>query len=270
MELASNMSRKEFVVSTFKRIDRYDSKEMKQNLIVTLQTIATLSGIKSEISKADMADIVKMILKRFKQLSFEDIGIAFEMERYNEYDEKTQHFNLFNAEYVSAILKKYQKWKSKYRNDHNLSISVDIPKVEFDDSEYYELIYDEVKSGFTSKAGIYFDAMAKKNLFKPIPKSEYLNTIERVKAMEIQKLRQSNSRADRTRAKKLRDSGADKLVILKAKDIMITKVLSKLDKNEMINLLKECDRINQTLVQDSKLKMQETIERIGRNPNTGM
>lgn len=64
-----------------------------------------------------------MILKFYGNLSLEEIVYAFELERYNQLDPKTEHFQLFNAEYVSTVLKKYKNWLAQVRFDNNLPIS---------------------------------------------------------------------------------------------------------------------------------------------------
>ena len=265
MESIYKLSKTEIVKSTFLRIDEYQIESFKQNAIIAMQTISTLAGIKGEISLADKTDILKLILKRFKALSFEEVYIAFEMERYNEYDEKTEHFNLFNADYVSKILNKYQKWKIKYKSDHNLSIENKQIKIEPNNEEYYEIIYSELKEGITNKASIYFNALAKLGEFKIIPKSEYLKLLDSVFQKEIKRLKASQVRADRERAKRLMKNGKDAIVVNKAKDIVISQILSKLNKEDLFKLLEKCDKINQNQESKNPKQAEELVNNLARN-----
>lgn len=73
--------------------------------------IANLAGLKSQIDDINKQDIRKMILSTFNGLTLPEIYKAFELERYGEYDNKTSHYDLFNAEYVATVLHKYKKWK---------------------------------------------------------------------------------------------------------------------------------------------------------------
>ena len=53
---------------------------------------------------------MKMISSRFNHLSLEEIDMAFEMDRYGHFGQPTKHYHLFNAEYVTTILLKYENW----------------------------------------------------------------------------------------------------------------------------------------------------------------
>lgn len=88
---------------------------------VLLTKITVLAGIKEKIDDLNKQDISKMILKRYKTLSLNEIYFAFEKERYGEYEKKTSHFQLFNADYVSEILNKYKNWKRATKVEHNIS-----------------------------------------------------------------------------------------------------------------------------------------------------
>lgn len=106
-------------------------------------------GIKEPISDINKQDIKEMILSRFPGLSLEEIDYAFKLERYNAYGEKTGHFQLFNAEYVSAILTKYKKWLNEKRVNHNLPLSKDEPKQELTQEEKDNIVYIGVLDCFS-------------------------------------------------------------------------------------------------------------------------
>ena len=66
-------------------------------------------------------DITNLIFGVYSDLTIEEIYKAFELERFGLYEEKTKHFQLFNSEYVSEILKKYKKWKHDMKMQHNIT-----------------------------------------------------------------------------------------------------------------------------------------------------
>ena len=60
-------------------------------------------------------DISVMIKTRFRSLSFEELDYAFQLDRHGYHGDSTKHYQLFNAEYVAIIIKKYMKWKDKMK-----------------------------------------------------------------------------------------------------------------------------------------------------------
>ena len=79
-----------------------------------------MSGVKSEISELAMQDISNYILSRCKTLTLVEIYKAFENERFNVYEQKTGHFDLFDGNYFASIIEKYKKWKKDFQVLHNL------------------------------------------------------------------------------------------------------------------------------------------------------
>ena len=66
--------------------------------------------IKNPVETYVKQDIVNMLSGFGGNLSFEEIIKAFELERHGVYKERTEHFQLFDCNYISQILKKYQNW----------------------------------------------------------------------------------------------------------------------------------------------------------------
>lgn len=87
-----------------------------------LAKIAGLGAIKKEVTDFDKQDIAKVLTRKFADLTPEAIMRAFELERYGEYPERTPHFDLFNAEYVSKVLDKYKVWVQQTKTQYNLSL----------------------------------------------------------------------------------------------------------------------------------------------------
>ena len=108
-------------------------KDLNQDFSTTLTSILisafTLSGFKGQIDNLQMQDISKMILSRFKTLSLQDIYLAFQNERYGQYGDQIDHFNLFNAVYVGKVLSRYQKWQLELRKIHKKKVEIqEVPK----------------------------------------------------------------------------------------------------------------------------------------------
>ena len=85
--------------------------------------ISGLAGIKDEIDMATKSDLLRFIKTRCGDITLEEIYKAFELERYGEYPEKSQHYQLFGTEYFSQVIKKYRTWKHETRLHHNITKS---------------------------------------------------------------------------------------------------------------------------------------------------
>jgi hypothetical protein len=72
---------------------------------------ATLMQVKNPIDYFIKQDIINMLTGYWSILSFEELIKAFELERFGAYKEKTEHYQLFDCNYISQVLKKYQQWK---------------------------------------------------------------------------------------------------------------------------------------------------------------
>lgn len=90
-------------------------------LSVTWLKICMLSGLKENQTQEIWQDITNLIFNYHSDLTLEEIWKAFELERFCEYPEKTNHFQFFNSEYVASILKKYRIWKQNTKIQHNIS-----------------------------------------------------------------------------------------------------------------------------------------------------
>ncbi len=113
----------DFIKSTSKQLKlrEADSYELSKAFVhFTTETTMRL-GIKEAVSKIDKTDIMELLLTKYKNLSFGEFMYAFKMERYGNLGERTQHFQLFNAEYVSQVIDKYVTWKQEKKRKHNIS-----------------------------------------------------------------------------------------------------------------------------------------------------
>ena len=131
MEIESNcnVSKTEFLKKTYEIQsirDRKNEEGFDSLLAICLVKINTLGGFKGEIDDFAKQDIRKMILSQFSELSIEEVYKAFELERYGAHEVKTEHFQLFDANYISTVLKKYKNWKI----DQKKILNISAPKLE--------------------------------------------------------------------------------------------------------------------------------------------
>lgn len=154
--------------------DRKTEPNFKFTLAVLWSKVVTLGGLKNEIDPFMAEDVNRMILSLYSDLTLEEIYKAFELERHGAYSEKTEHFQLFNAEWVSSVLKKYRIWKTTARIQYNISNSPIEEKPTITPEEQRELmdkaiirLYNEfLESGEVSiPCGHVFDELYERKLF---------------------------------------------------------------------------------------------------------
>ena len=114
----------------FVPIRKLEQSQVRMSIGAIIVQHAGLIGIKGQIDFAQKEDIVNLILTRFFTLSIEEIYKAFQMERYGEFDTRTEHYQLINAPYICEILEKYKEWLRNTRQTHHLSNSLPSPKEE--------------------------------------------------------------------------------------------------------------------------------------------
>lgn len=101
--------------------ERKTDQNFKFSMAVLWSKVCALSGIKLDIDQFIAEDISRMIINLYSDFTIEEIYKAFELERHGAFDSKTEHFQLFNAEYVSAVLKKYKQWRQFTKIQHNIT-----------------------------------------------------------------------------------------------------------------------------------------------------
>ena len=149
-------------ISNQVKIRDISEDDFKHHLIKTIILINSLSGVKDPMSDIIKQDIKEMILMRFKALSFDEISYAFKKERYGDLGTRTEHYQLFDAKYVSEVLDKFVKWKKDKIVQHNLNnkkpdeVSISEEEKEFIMSEAVDRLSKEVKqNGFISSICIH-------------------------------------------------------------------------------------------------------------------
>jgi len=177
-------------ISNQVKIKDISEEDFKHHLIKTIVTINALSGIKDPMDDITKTDIKEMILMRFKALSFDEIGYAFKKERYGDLGIRTEHFQLFDAKYVSTVLDKFVKWKKDKIIQHNLNNKKTMEKEiseeekEFRMAEGIDRVKKEVEINgkITGVCFHVYDHLDKKGLL-PTDKAYKLEIYERAKSI---------------------------------------------------------------------------------------
>lgn len=157
----------------FKKIKEREHEPMFKMLLgCAFAEISAFAGIKNEISDENKRDILKMILTVYNDLTLEEIYKAFELERYFAYEDKTEHFQLFNAVYISTVLKKYKNWRQNLKIQHNISkgnttaiepSQITEKKQQQIRNEFIQHLYREIKEhGYTFDARLIYKELEEK------------------------------------------------------------------------------------------------------------
>lgn len=111
-----------------------------------VQTSA-LMQIKNPIDQFVKKDIFTMLTGYWSILSFEELIKAFELERFGLYKEKTEHYQLFDCNYISQILNKYQIWKRD--NKIELNINPELSENKISEMEASEIMKEAVNKKYS-------------------------------------------------------------------------------------------------------------------------
>jgi len=107
---------------------------------------STLMQIKNPIDQFVKKDIFNMLTGYWSILGFEELVKAFELERFGVYKEKTEHYQLFDCNYISQVLKKYQNWKRE--NKIELQIEPLKTEVKMSVEEINKIMVDAVNNKY--------------------------------------------------------------------------------------------------------------------------
>ncbi|WGK93779.1 MULTISPECIES: hypothetical protein [Flavobacterium] len=134
----------------FKKIRNRITEINFANVVGLMVTkIAALAGINGEIDMATKYDLLRYVKTRCSDISLEEIYKAFELERYNEYPTKSNHYQLFGTEYFSEVIKKYRVWKAENKTYHNISENRNAPQLmAISESQKNEIIHNGIKRVF--------------------------------------------------------------------------------------------------------------------------
>lgn len=119
-------------------------KLVQEGLVFIFVRVANLIGIKEAIPDINKEDIALQIFSRFSGLSLEEINFAFKCDRFGTFGEPTQHFQLFNSEYVGKVLNRYKNWLQTTRYELKLPTTLQAPKPELNEDEKMLIIVSGV------------------------------------------------------------------------------------------------------------------------------
>jgi len=237
-------------VSTHVKIRNADGYELSKNLSHWIAEVSLALGIKDSISDFNKKDLVEMILSRFKNLSVDELYYAFKLERYGQLDPEikdepwvTPHYQLFNAEYVAKVLKKYVSWKRKMKTQHSIEEAEKQPTATEQEKKYWinkgvrDCLDFFIKNGYIEDGKTYIydilyddghlptNADFKKKMYsdaKEVLRFEY----ESKKPANLKEKKEFKNILSEIEAKQ------NSKVVLKAKEIILNNFFRKLIKNE--------------------------------------
>lgn len=121
---------------------------LSEGLMFLFTKIPNLAGIKEGIPQINKDEIKEMILLRFKGLSLEEIDFAFKLERFGVYKDRTEHYQMFDASYVSEILNKYSKWRLETRQVNNIDFHKKMESKELSEQDKAVLVINGIIEAF--------------------------------------------------------------------------------------------------------------------------
>lgn len=229
---------------SFKKLrERKTEANISILLSVAWTKISALAGLKSSTDVEVSQDITNMIFNIHNDLSLEEIYKAFELERHCVYNEKTEHYQLFNAEYVAEILKKYKKWKQQTKIEHNITSNSqnnmlpemsEAQKKETMDNAIIRKFNEYLETNQVEEPFVYiFDELYERNIIKQPTKDDpetqlyYLKKLEQAKIQIKEELEASTSpiKSERLNIKseleRISSGNSDKAQIRAKKNILI-------------------------------------------------
>lgn len=237
------------------KIREADGYELSKALSIWITQTSLILGIKEPISNINKKDVVEMIVTEYKALSVDELYYAFKLERYGKLEPKIKgegnivsHFQMFNAEYVGKVLRKYREWKRDKLNQHNIEVKAEAVTVTQKEKQYwinrgviscvdYFLENREIEEGKAFVYDILFDDgyLPKDNEYK---KEKYKE------AQECLRFELSNKKAkSRSEKNKIKEAivnienKSNSKVVSKAKILILNSFFRDLTKD--VNKLKE-------------------------------
>lgn len=124
---------------------------------------ANLSGIKEPISDINKEDLRDLIFSKYSYLTLEEVEYAFKHDRFS--GDPIPHFQLFNAEYVAKVLKRYTDFRRQMRTDHASKLKEPAPQPVISvetrmqiRERFLQILFEELKKdGFSESAWLVYD-----------------------------------------------------------------------------------------------------------------
>lgn len=110
---------------------------------------SALMQIKNPIDNFIKQDIIEMLGGFWSNLSFEELVKAFEMERFGVFENKTEHFQLFDCNYISQVLKKYQNWARQKKIELNINNKIMIEEKQITPEEQRKIMVEAINKKYS-------------------------------------------------------------------------------------------------------------------------
>jgi hypothetical protein len=231
-------------LATYAKIKEFD--KVGHLVIPICNKHAVLSGIDKEIDPFTKEEIAKYTALHLKNLTFEEIELSFQNERFNLYDKKTIHYNFFSVDYFVEILTKYKIWKQNQMNIHNIPMNTNLlpensnytteqnkKKIRL---EFITHIFNELKESkknyihdaftlyedFVECELINIDSQKKKDLYAIMVKEAIKETNEQISNTYNRTLKKELQ----SYVEKIKQSNNDSLVANKCKAYLVCKSIS--------------------------------------------
>jgi predicted transcriptional regulator len=167
-------------INSFLKIKEFET--VGSILIPICNKHAVLSGIDKQIDMFTKEEIAKYTAQHLKNLTFEEIELAFQNERFSLYPTKSKHYNFFSIEYYVEIMGKYKVWKAEEITRHNITFqshnilpeksqqTIQSERLEVR-KQFVTNIYNELKANpqleLVSDAYTLYDELIEKSLINP-------------------------------------------------------------------------------------------------------
>ena len=216
---------------------------------------SNLAGVKEEIPQNNKDDIWELITTKYRNLTFEEIEYAFKMERFGDLPPRSEHFQIFGAEYVSKILDKFKEWRRGKRVDSDAPIAL-VEKTPLTTEQEKQALmcanmlnyWEEhnTKNPLSEGSHTVFDRLVEKELIgspdNPLHKKYYQRRMSEAKKQLIEELRNSGT-AGRVFKSKMKSyvSGISGSIESRAKSNIVKDYFTKLSENNICfkQILKE-------------------------------
>jgi hypothetical protein len=109
---------------------------------------SALMQIKNPIDNFIKQDIVNMLGGHWSNLSIEELIKAFELERFGAYEDKTEHYQLFDCSYIAQILKKYQKWSREKKIELNITNQNLMEENKISESDQFKIMTNAINEKY--------------------------------------------------------------------------------------------------------------------------
>lgn len=108
-----------------------------------------LMQIKNPVDSFTKQDIINMLDGYWSGFTFQEMIKAFEMERFGQFKDQTEHFQLFNSTYIAKVFKKYQNWKSEKKIEFNITNKTDNQEKQLTNDEKIKIMTDAINEKYT-------------------------------------------------------------------------------------------------------------------------